>query len=193
MARRVDPASEDEIQKLLPHLTGHYRPFFILLVMTGIRTSEALGLTRDDLWRENGTQGITITRLKRSDRTRDKLEVLEPLFSELVALTSRKRKDLFPFSRIAAWKALKRFCALAGIRNLNPHQFRHSYARFFNRSHQIDPATGQPYDALTQRSNLAAVLGHSSTRNVERYFQPHQDEVLGLTRAVQDSFGFLIK
>jgi integrase len=134
----VDPLLEWEWMGLRPKLEGHYRAFFPLLMITGIRTSEALALRSRDLWSEGGREGITVRRLKRPDNKADRLIVPHPgLFAELQALGREHRKYLFAFSRVAAWKALRRFCAAAGIRPLSPHQFRHTYAVLFCRTSSI--------------------------------------------------------
>ena len=189
MKQDVDPILDWEWIALKQQLRNEYKTFFPLLLITGIRTSEALALRSRDLWEINGLQGIVVRRLKRSDKRDDRLVISSPIiFAELLALGRTKRTLLFDFSRIAAWKALQRFCLAAGIRPLSPHQFRHTYARLFTRTQQLDPTTGFPMSALDQRIALARNLGHSSPRTVEHYFQPHGDELLGITASVGESF-----
>jgi integrase len=185
----VDPVLEWEWIALKPQLRKEYKTFFPLLLITGIRTTEALNLTARDLWEANGAHGIVVRRLKRSDNKIDRLVISSPtIFAELQALGRAKRSPLFDFSRIAAWRALQRFCLAAGIRPLSPHQFRHTYARLFVRTHQVDPTTGFPMTALDQMIALARNLGHSSHKTVEHYFQPHGDELLEITASVGETF-----
>ena len=189
MKQDVDPVLEWEWQMLRPRLSGHYATFFPLLLQTGVRTSEALALRRRDLWTADGRSGIEVRRLKQSANRRDRVVVSSPwIVAELEALARAKRPLLFPFSRVAAWKALRRFCALAGIRPLSPHQFRHTYAVLFTRTRQIEPATGLPMNALDMRIQLARNLGHSSLKTVEIYFQPHGADHLARTASVGEAF-----
>jgi len=189
MKQDVDPVLEWEWAALKPQLRNAYRTFFPLLMLTGVRTSEALALRSRDLWSEDGRDGITVRRLKRRDHKIDRMIITSPtIFAELEALGRAKRPTLFDFSRVAAWKALRRFCAAAGIRPLSPHQFRHTYARLFTRTQQLDPTTGFPMTALDMRIQLARNLGHSSPRTVDVYFQPHGDELLAATASVGEEF-----
>jgi integrase len=185
----LDPILDWEWMALRDQLTANYRAFFPLLLITGVRTSEALALRSADLWSEGGQHGITIRRLKRPDNRADRLIVPNPaLFAELKTLARQHRKTLFKFSRVAAWKALRRFCAGAGIRPLSPHQFRHTYAVLFTRTVQLDPVTGQPMNPLEMRIQLAYCLGHTSIRSVDIYFRPHGAELAARTAAVGNTF-----
>lgn len=185
----VDPVLEWEWMQLKRWLENDYRTFFPLLLITGVRTSEALALRSRDLWSDQGRNGITVRRLKTQQRRADRLLVPnERLFGELEALGRIHRPTLFSFSRVAAWKALHRFCENASIRPLSPHQFRHSYAVLFTRTHQLDPTTGHPMTALDMKIQLARNLGHSSIATVEVYFQPHGDDLLGRSASVGETF-----
>ena len=185
----VNPLLDWEWVALRAQLQGAYRAFFPLLMITGIRTSEALALRSRDLWSEGGRDGITVRRLKRPDGQTDRLIVPNVnLFAQLQALGREHRRPLFDFSRVAAWKALRRFCAAAGIRPLSPHQFRHTYAVLFTRTRQLDPVTGEAMTALDMRIQLAYCLGHTSIRTVEIYFRPHGTELMGRTASVGETF-----
>ena len=185
----VDPLLDWEWVALRAQLQGAYQTFFPLLMITGIRTSEALALRSSDLWNDGGRDGITVRRLKRPDAKSDRLIVPNPnLFSQLHALGREHRARLFDFTRVAAWKALRRFCAAAGIRPLSPHQFRHTYAVLFTRTRQLDPVTRAPMTALDMRIQLAYCLGHTSIRTVEIYFRPHGAELTGRTASVGETF-----
>jgi integrase len=187
--RDVDPVLGWEWDALRQQVTGDYATFFPLLVMTGVRTSEALALQSRDLWADGDMVGITVKRLKRRDGRHDRLAVANrQLFGELERLGRAKRPLLFPFSRVAAWKALRRFCAAAGIRPLSPHQFRHTYAVLFCRTRQLDPITGHAMSALDMQIQLAHNLGHTSIATVETYFRPHGEDLLGRTASVGESF-----
>jgi integrase len=186
----VDPLLDWEWRALRPHLEGEYKTFFPLLLISGVRTSEALALGAGDLWRENGRAGISVRRLKRDDAPVDRLQIPNAkIFADLEGLGRMHRKHLFGFQRVAAWKALKRFCRLAGLRPLSPHQFRHTYSVLFTRTRQLDPVTGQAMTALDMRIQLAWNLGHTTIDTVEIYFRPHGDDLLGRTASVGESYG----
>lgn len=192
--RLVDPILQHEVAALRNVVSGEWRTFFDLLLLTGIRTSEALALTGNDLWELEGRRGIHVLRLKaKVDVEPAKIEIPDAtLMAQLDALARdadrrargvRRRRTLFSFGRVAVWKALKRFCALAGIRRLSPHQFRHTFAREHARYPFLD-VSGRPISALDHRILLAQALGHSSERWVAIYFQPHGDELMQQTAQV---------
>ena len=183
--RLVDPILQHEVAALRNVVSGEWRTFFDLLLLTGIRTSEALALTARDLWELEGRRGIHVLRLKqRVDVPAAKIEIPDAvLMAQLDALARARRRHLFSFGRVAVWKALKRFCGLAGIRRLSPHQFRHTFAREHARYPFLD-VSGRPISALDHRILLAQALGHSSERWVAIYFQPHGDELMAQTAQV---------
>jgi integrase len=197
----VDPITDAELAILVPRITGEYRPFFELLLCTGIRTSEALALRNRDLWvggsglykneTQLGTVGIAVKRLKKDGANKDPtlIEIMEKqaLWGQLNALGRKRRATLFNFSRVAAWKALRRFCAAAGVRPLSPHQFRHTYARRFAQQTHYDSA-GRPLSQLDHMILLGKALGHASERWVSVYFQPHPSEIGGIIGQVGASF-----
>jgi len=186
--RDVDPILQTEWAMLLPHIEGEYRSFFQLLLETGVRTSEALNLRNSDLGHDlNGRTTIKVKRLKRGKQDPPLLIVSDALGMELFALGRKRRPRLFKFSRVAAWKSLKRFCRYAGLRPLTPHQFRHTFARLFAKTVQYDQS-GRPLSSLDHKIMLANMLGHSSTRWVEIYFQPHKSELTQASGAMSNLF-----
>ena len=186
---KVDPVLQAEWALLIPHFDKDYKAFFQLLLETGIRTSEALALKASDIGVH--TDGIRTTvqikRLKRGKKNIPSVIVSASLAGELRTLGRKRRPKLFKFSRVAAWKALKRISDYAGIRQLTPHQFRHTFARQFAKKTQYDEL-GRPLSALDHRIMLANMLGHSSIRWVETYFQPHGNELTEATGAMSDLF-----
>ena len=179
---------------LLPHIQADYKSFFQLLLETGVRTSEALSLRNMDLGLVEdlghamyGRTTLNIKRLKRGKKDPPLLIVSIPLGIQLQALGRKRRPRLFKFSRVAAWKALQRFCRAAGVRPLTPHQFRHTFARLFAKTVQYD-AAGRPLSSLDHKLMLSNMLGHSTTRWVEVYFQPHKSELTEASGAMSDLF-----
>lgn len=185
--RNVDPVLETEWALIAPLMSTPNRAFFRVLLETGMRTSEALSLRTQDLVDIDGRTAVAFKRLKRGDVVVDKFYVSHQLAFELKALARKHRATIFKFTRVGAWKALKRYCAQANIRQLSPHQFRHTFARKFAKQVQYDYA-GNPLSALDHRIMLANMLGHSSTRWVEVYFQPHRSELTESSAQMPDLF-----
>jgi integrase len=186
---KVDPVLQTEWAILVPHFDGDYQAFFRLLLETGMRTSEALSLRATDIGAHpDGRTTVKIKRLKKRRPDKEPILIIsEGLAVELKTLGRKHRARLFKFSRVAAWKALKRICKSAGIRELTPHQFRHTFAREFAKTIQYD-RSGRPLSALDHRLRLAEMLGHSSTRWVETYFQPHASEITEVTGVMSNLF-----
>lgn len=186
---KVDPVLQTEWAILVPHFDGDYQAFFRLLLETGMRTSEALSLRATDIGAHpDGRTTVKIKRLKKRRPDKEPILIIsEGLAVELKTLGRKHRARLFKFSRVAAWKALKRICKSAGIRELTPHQFRHTFAREFAKTIQYD-TSGRPLSALDHRLRLAEMLGHSSTRWVETYFQPHASEITEVTGVMSNIF-----
>jgi integrase len=188
---KVDPILKTEWAMLVGHFDGDYQAFFRLLLETGMRTSEGLSLRAADIGtHHDGRTTVKIERLKKRKPSKENEPIIivsEGLAIDLKALGRKHRARLFKFSRVAAWKALKRICGQAGIRQLTPHQFRHTFAREFAKTPQYD-ISGRALSALEHKSRLAELLGHSSTRWVETYFQPHATEITELTGEMSKIF-----
>ena len=163
----VEPLELWEYTLIMAKLPPHWQNFYQLLWETGVRISEALKLKRSDL--EN--TGVWITRAKRKDHPRECLPLSLGLYTRLRSwLGLSGRKVLFPYTASAAWFALKKACAEAGVRqSIHPHSFRHGLG---TRARQAG------YDiAVVQR-----LLGHASIRSTERYFKATRSEVADAAR-----------
>ena len=158
----LEPLEKQEYLLILSHLAAHWRLFYELLWETGIRVGEALAIERRDL--QDG--GVWVTREKRKDKLREQLPLSRGLYSRLRILSlSHKEVRVFPFTESAAWLALKKACAVAGVRKtIHPHLFRHGMG--FR-------ARKAGYDiAVVQR-----LLGHKDMSSTQRYFKATQAEI----------------
>ena len=86
---------------------------------------------------------------------------------------------------MAAWKALKRFCRVAGIRELTPHQFRHTFG-VATAERQLHDKRGRLLSPLEHKKVLSRMLGHSSERWAEIYYEPHDDHVADIQADMAD-------
>jgi len=157
----TEPLELWEYDLIISKLEPHWQLFYALLWETGIRVSEALKINKRDF--EN--MGVYVTRSKRKDHPRDHLPLSVGLYSRFQSLFQlTKRQVVFPFTASAAWLALKKACAAAGIRgSIHPHSFRHGMG---TRARQAG------YDiAVVQR-----ILGHKDMRSAERYFKATRSE-----------------
>ena len=175
--RDIDPILEHEMRALKERMNPELSTLFRLMLQTGVRTSEALALREKSLWEDGVGRGIYVERLKRRRPVRDKIQLADAdLVGELRALGRRQRPRLFGYKRRGVATALHRYCMEAGVRHLSPHQFRHTFAREFATMTLYD-RHGRVLSPLDHRILLAAALGHSSTRWVDIYFQPHGIEL----------------
>ncbi len=148
----------------------HWFLVFSILWNTGLRVTEALVMRKADIL---GGGKISILRLKRKSRApEDQVMIPLVLNARLEDYAGRCRSPrLFPFTQQAAWLALKNAVARAGIhRPIHPHSFRHGFAREFAK---LELGLSD----LDHKILLAALLGHSSLKYVERYFKPGTWEV----------------
>ena len=130
----------------------------VLLFQTGLRISEALGLTPSSVQRFEGRPVLSVVGKGRKLRT---IGIPERLADRLKSHAYEKRlgnRDrLFPINRSRAWQIIKRASVGAGFnKRVFPHLLRHSDA----------------IERLKQTGNPKALqlhLGHSSTVMTMRY------------------------
>jgi integrase/recombinase XerD len=153
--------------------------FLLLLMNTGMRLSEALGLRMDDIDLQESTVRVLGkgNKERRTALSPDLLNDLEPYLRKrqvaVTALGLPKAPWVFPnniggrLSAKAIQQRIKRYGAVAGIKGVrvSPHTFRHTYAVNFIR------AGG---DAFT----LQKILGHTSLDTSRRYGELADDDVL---------------
>lgn len=161
-----DYLSEAETNILLDQATGKWCDMILLAVKTGLRFGELIALKWKDIDFKAGT--LTVSRnivhsiegSPKNNRAR-----IIPLTNEVIEMLCRKEKDneyIFcnsnrePLHYTYCRKKLHRFCKLAGIRIINWHTLRHSFA-----SHLA--ARGVSVFAIKD------LLGHSDIKMTMRY------------------------
>ncbi len=171
----LDPAEYRAIdQQLVPH----WRTFYRLLWHLGIRVSEGLAITVADLT----SSGVVVGRLKKSEDAREELPLPRWLLDELKAQAPlRKSRRVFPYTRQAAHAALLKAARAAGLsRRVHPHNYRHAFGR---RALLLKLGGSE----LDHKQLVAGLMGHSSTRYVDRYGRPGKPEIEAAWRRLHAS------
>lgn len=168
----TEPLELWEYERIIAKLEPHWQLFYALLWETGIRVSEALKLTRKDFV-DNELRLVKVTRAKRKDHPIDSLPLSLGLWSRFRSLFQlTKRQVIFPFTASAAWLALKKACAAAGIRqSIHPHSFRHGFG------HRAAHANLGGGNALEQLAIIQRMMGHQSIESTSRYIKATQKEI----------------
>lgn len=175
----MDALSKPQLLALLAAAkAARTRDWLMILVgfWHGLRASEVVALTRDDL--QDGH--ITVRRLKGSKRTTHPLvDHPEPLLSEAGALfdfaASRHRNQrIFPITRERFWQIVQQHGRAAGIpkRLCHPHILKHSFAMQFIQTIGIE--------------NVRQYLGHKSISSTGAYLKVNDAEAAAsVERAVK--------
>lgn len=149
--------SLDEIDRLLEvaaQATPRDRLMISILYLAGLRVSELLGLTGRSLRAEHTALQIT----GKGDRTR-LVPIPRELWETIAAFANPEDLEarMFPITRQAVWKILKRLCLQAGLSpKISPHSLRHSFA-----THLLQ-------GGMNLRT-LQLLLGHQSIATTEVY------------------------
>jgi integrase len=160
---RVRWATEDEIAKLLAacnvkggHVfTKHYlRPYALLVLNSGMRRNEALGLRRKDIDWTNGLARVVIT--KSGDTANIPLNAVALAALRAVPAPVSADGRYFPFGPNQVSMAFTRAARRAGIDDLHLHDSRHTFAS---------------YHAMhgTQQRGLQGLMRHKDPRMTLRY------------------------
>lgn len=152
-----------------------------LLAATGLRASEAAGLTIGDLTLGERSGWVTVRMGK--GRRRRKVPVHlrarkalnayleQEQLSETTARTARATEPLFhnragePLTPYALWYTVKKYARLAEIEGVTPHTIRHTVATRLVRDPETDLVTA------------ATFLGHSRLDTTARYSQPSEEDL----------------
>lgn len=168
--RVITPLSLEDVKKLLAALDKdkiRNKAIILFLLDTGVRASELGGLRIKDLQGSEvivfgkGSKERQIPLSRRALKTlgdylmtRGKLKQSDPLF----AVASGK-----PINRNTLKKMVSRLGVRAGVNNVHPHRFRHTFALQFLRNGG---------DAIT----LQKLLGHTSLDMVKKYVDIANDD-----------------
>ncbi len=160
---RVRVLDDDDSRRLVAACAADFRPLVLAALLTGCRYGELAELRAGDFDAESG--GIRVG----AGRSHPPRQVWLPAEGRtlLAGLAAGKAGDAPVFTRAdgAPWgtshqqRPFKAACAAAGVAPLTFHDLRHTYAARL-------VAAGVPLAVV------AAQLGHTDTRMVERYYGP---------------------
>jgi integrase/recombinase XerC len=151
--------SQDEQRRLYQHLNEDYQRWFTLVLGTGMRVSESVGLRAPDI----NLPGLSLRVLGKGDKKRH-VPLLDPLLVKVLEVCIAERPEglLFPRNRRTVNKVLKRAAKDAGVTGITPHVLRHTFATRYLQS------GGDIYV-------LSKILGHASVSVTERVYAHLED------------------
>ncbi len=154
--RRERILTQEEINRLLEHCTGHSRPFVLVALNTGMRVGEILTLTWDQIDLSRGV--ITLTQTKNG---KVRKIPMNRLVSEAIKGLPRRGPYVFggdkPYGSIKT--AFRAACKRAKIRGCRFHDLRHTAATYLVLA-GVDLPT------------VSELLGHSDISLTMRYAHP---------------------
>jgi integrase len=167
-----------EIERLKAELPEEWWPLFATLVFTGLRVSEAQGLSWADvrladrvIWVRAGSaaQGTAGKRRLKTELSDRNVPIAEPLAIELAALAATSASGpsdpVFPGHRgdyHSAYRVFKRACKTAKLDDVTIHDLRHTFA-----VHWL--LGGSPLVRLQK------ILGHATAAMTMRYMRHAPD------------------
>jgi integrase len=145
-----------------------------LLLLTGARKSELMGLRWDELDLARNRIVLPPSRTKAGSHNGNRRIPLNAAAKSIVqSMASTRSEFVFPADRTdlkhmtGIQKTWKRVCEAAALGNMRLHDLRHSFASF----------------AIANGENIvviAAALGHATTRMTERYLHLRDDDINAL-------------
>jgi integrase/recombinase XerD len=145
--------------------TCSQRDYLLLRFMwrTGVRVSEAISVTPNDIEFKNGVVNIRKAKGGRQRRVLLDEETLKMLSDYILALNILEDRPVFPVTRAQVFNLVKKYGNMIGV-NIHPHTLRHSFAIFLVRS------------GMDLR-RLQLLLGHSSLSITQVYLQFKDDDL----------------
>jgi len=151
----IEPFTEMEIRALLSSMRNHPdrdRAIIFLLLDTGIRASELVGMSREDIDQNNNR-----VKVRGGKGNKDRmLPFSRKTAAVLFRYLSKSTGVPFPITRTSLTSLMDRLGRRAGVRDCHPHRFRHTFAITYLRN------GGDGY-------TLQMLLGHSTMEMVRRY------------------------
>ena len=177
----------DDMAKLLAKASEDLRDMLRFGLVTGLRPKELMELKRSNFLTDgNGSPYVVIERHKTSRSARTPRPRSVPLCSDAHAIVQRLMEEhpdsdvVFlnargtPYTRYSFKTRLARLCKRAKTSRIyTPYSLRHTFASMES-------------DAGTETTGLARLMGHSTTRTLERYVVNTHEHHMKAVTALQD-------
>jgi len=170
----IRPISAEDIQKLLSapfpseFLAARNKAIILLLLDTGIRLSELIGLRLEDLDADTQRLHILNGKMKKQRVVRVGDTALQAL-QRYIEIRGDRTGQLFLSKHGRAIRPnsirvmLRRLAERAGVPHVNPHKFRHTFATW-------------AIEAEAREIDVQFLLGHSTPAMVRRYAATYNAE-----------------
>jgi integrase/recombinase XerC len=171
----VQPFSRDDINHLLAatdqstHVGSRLRAMIYFLLDTGVRSSELVSIRLDDVFFDQHRVRVLQGKGKKQRWTAISDGALAALSTYLDRYRGRDEGPLFQSVRGRSLRShhlnvlFSRLAEVAGVRQVNPHRFRHTFATWAIR-------------ASARELDVQYLLGHSSPMMVRRYSATYDSE-----------------
>lgn len=166
MTKIPDYLEKEQVVEMLDAAkTCSTRDYLLLRFMwrTGVRVSEAINVTPNDIEFKNSVVNIRKAKGGRQRRVLLDEETLKMLSDYVVALNTAEDRPIFPITRAQVFNLVKKYGAMIGVK-IHPHTLRHSFAIHLVRS------------GMDLR-RLQLLLGHSSLSITQVYLQFKDDDL----------------
>lgn len=150
---------KDEYKKFIENTPEQYKLFWEVVFQAGLRISEALNITVNDIMHKENK--LLITTLKRKNHPIIPVIVSENIINNIQGYIRNNpaiNGRIWKFSRQYAWKMFKSICVKAGLNpKYSPHAMRHAHGVMI-----ADITNGNMIEIKNR-------LRHSSIRSTEHY------------------------
>jgi integrase/recombinase XerD len=161
-----DYLEKEQVDELLQAAkTCSERDYLLLRFMwrTGVRVSEAINVTPNDIEFKNGVVNIRKAKGGKQRRVPLDQDTLKMLSDYILALNTPEDPPVFPISRAQVFNLVKRYGDTGDLK-IHPHTLRHSFAIHLVRSGM-------------ELRRLQLLSGHSSLSITQVYLQFKDDDL----------------
>ena len=152
--KRREAVDNEHLEAVRPHLATHHRDLFDLMLATGARPSELIGLKMADIDTTGEIWVVDLTDHKNAHRGLSRKLFFGPK-AQLILRRCPSTGPLFRFTRWTFAKAVKRACIAAKVQPFVPYCLRHTKATELRDAISIESAQ--------------ATLGHAQPSMTARY------------------------
>jgi integrase/recombinase XerD len=174
MAKIPDYLEREQVDEILTAAkTSNHRDYLLLRFMwrTGVRVSEAINVTPNDIEFKNGVVNIRKAKGGKQRRVPLDADTLKMLSDYILALNTPEDRPIFAITRVQVFYIVKKYGNMTGV-NIHPHTLRHSFA--------INLVRGG-----TDLRRVQLMLGHSSLNITQVYLQFNDNDLREAYEKVQ--------